>query len=89
MLLTPGHTQGGACYLVSDGQGKEVLFSGDTLFQGSIGRTDFPTGSMATLRQSLKKLSKLPDGLTVLSGHGDETTIGEEKKTNPFMADVL
>lgn len=89
MLLTPGHTQGSACYLVSDGQGKEVLFSGDTLFQGSIGRTDFPTGSMATLRQSLKKLSKLPDDLPVLSGHGDETTIGEEKKTNPFMADVL
>ena len=83
MFSTPGHTAGGACYYLKE---EKVLFSGDTLFQGSIGRTDFPGGSMKTLISSIRsKLFSLPDDVAVCSGHGPGTTIGDEKKYNPFL----
>ena len=82
MFSTPGHTAGGACYYLEE---EKILFSGDTLFQGSVGRTDFPGGNMETLRLSIqKKLFSLPEDVAVCSGHGPGTTIGYEKKYN-FM----
>jgi glyoxylase-like metal-dependent hydrolase (beta-lactamase superfamily II) len=78
---TPGHTPGGVCYLFSNG----LLFSGDTLFCGSVGRTDFPGGSMPTLQASLEKLKKLPKETVVIPGHGSETTIARELAGNPFL----
>lgn len=84
VIFTPGHTPGGVCYLYGD-----TLFSGDTLFQGSIGRTDFPGGDVSAIMESLVKLSKLDEDLRVLSGHGFPTTIGNEKHMNPFMRQVL
>ncbi len=84
-LLTAGHTAGGACYLVEDGEEK-YLFTGDTLFAGTIGRTDFPTGNIGELRKSLQRLAKLDD-MPVYPGHEDETTLAIERRTNPFMVD--
>lgn len=81
VLHTPGHTKGGIC-LVSE----QVVFSGDTLFQYSIGRDDFPGGSYQQLINSIKtKLLPLADQIVVLSGHGPATTIGEERRGNPFL----
>lgn len=80
VLHTPGHTIGGVCYL-TDG----ILFSGDTLFQGSIGRTDFPGGDFRTLEKSVKGLYTLKGDTVVLSGHGYKTTIENEKNYNPFI----
>lgn len=82
VLATPGHTEGGCCYYFEEA---EMLVSGDTLFQESIGRTDFPTGSMSTLVRSIqKKIFPLPDNVKVYPGHGDVTSVGHEKKYNPF-----
>lgn len=82
VIATPGHTGGGCCYYFKEAG---FLVSGDTLFQESVGRTDFPTGSMGTLIRSIKeKLFVLPEELSVYPGHGDSTTIGHEKKYNPF-----
>lgn len=83
VIQTPGHTPGGVCYyLESEG----VLFSGDTLFQNSVGRTDFPNSSMSDLIRSLReKVMKLPDDVKVYPGHMGETTIGHERKYNPFI----
>ena len=79
---TPGHTAGGVSYYFPEGG---FLICGDTLFQESVGRTDFPTGSMSTLVRSVKeKLFTLPEETVVYPGHGDSTTIGHEKKYNPF-----
>ena len=79
----PGHSPGSmAYYAEKDG----VLFAGDVLFRGSIGRTDLPGGDYATLIQSItQKLLPLPDSTVVYSGHGPQTTIGFEKKNNPFL----
>ena len=85
LLLTPGHTKGSACYLVLDEGGKRCLFSGDTLFAGSIGRTDFPTGSISDMRTSLQKLASLDGDMPVYAGHNEETSLDHERKTNPFM----
>jgi glyoxylase-like metal-dependent hydrolase (beta-lactamase superfamily II) len=83
VLHTPGHTEGGVCF-VEHSNG--VVFSGDTLFKGSIGRVDLPGGSMNQLLDSINsKLMTLPDNFKVYSGHGDETTIGWEKFHNPFL----
>ena len=83
MIHTPGHTQGSCAYYIEDGH---ILISGDTLFEGSVGRTDFPTGDSETLLDSIRtKLYTLPDDTTVFSGHGNETTIGYEKKHNWFV----
>ena len=83
VILTPGHTPGGVCfYIQSDG----ILFSGDTLFCESVGRTDFPGGSMSRLVRSIKeKLFLLPDDTKVLPGHNEWTTIGNERRNNPFL----
>lgn len=86
-LLTPGHTSGSVCYLAEDNDGA-YLFTGDTLFAGTIGRTDFPTGDITTLKKSLKRLSLLDENLPVYAGHEEETTIGMERKHNPFMLDL-
>jgi len=88
VIETPGHTPGGVCYYhphPSSLTPHPLLLSGDTLFAGSIGRTDLPGGDMATLMSSLKKLVALPDDTVVIPGHGPFTTIGEEKKHNPFL----
>ena len=80
-IHTPGHTPGGMCILVGD-----TLFSGDTLFKLSIGRTDFPGGSFAEIKKSIhEKLFVLPDDVTVYPGHMGTTTIGIEKRSNPFV----
>lgn len=81
VIHTPGHTPGGIS-LYTDG----IVFVGDTLFAGSIGRTDFPGGDFDTLISSIKtKLFKMNDDVRVLSGHGPETSIGSEKRFNPFV----
>lgn len=82
VYLTPGHTSGSCCYYFEDAG---FLVSGDTLFQESVGRSDFPTGSTSELIRSIKeKLFLLPDATKVYPGHGDSTTIENEKKYNPF-----
>ena len=86
MLLTPGHTAGSACYLITAKSGEKHLFTGDTLFNGSIGRTDFPTASIAQMYMSLKRLKGL-ENMPVYPGHNDETTLDYERKTNPFLVD--
>lgn len=83
VISTPGHTEGSCCYYAKS---ENILFSGDTLFQGSVGRTDLPTGRAAQLTNSIReKLFVLPEDTLVLSGHGDQTTIGEEKQYNPYV----
>ena len=81
VLHTPGHTPGSIC-LYQEG----TLFTGDTLFRRSVGRTDLPGGNTAKLESSLKKLASLPPDTRVYCGHGDETTIGEELMKNPFLS---
>ena len=82
VLDTPGHTPGGVCYYFKD---DNILFSGDTLFAGSIGRTDMPGGDMTLIMRSLRMLSELPEATVVVPGHGPATTIGREKAGNPFL----
>jgi glyoxylase-like metal-dependent hydrolase (beta-lactamase superfamily II) len=83
VLFTPGHTPGGCCYYFPY---EDVVFSGDTLFQMSVGRTDFKGGSMSQIVHSIQeKLMVLPDGTTVYPGHGEETTIGTERMYNPYL----
>ena len=86
-IFTPGHTAGCACYLVKTDNG-EVLFTGDTLFAGSIGRTDLPTGNIKALRQSLRKLAALEVDYPIYPGHEESTTLFTEKKRNPFLRDA-
>lgn len=81
VISTPGHTPGGICLL-----GDRILFSGDTLFYRGIGRLDFPGGSRKDMKKSLLKLMSLPEELIVYPGHGNFTTIGDEKKLNPFLS---
>lgn len=80
VMHTPGHTPG-SISLISD----KIVFTGDTLFAGGIGRTDFAEGSMSDMRLSLQKLVRLPDYLLVYPGHGETSMIGEEKRINPFL----
>ncbi len=89
-LHTPGHTEGSLCFLARDADSSErVLFSGDHLFKGSIGRTDLPGGSYAKLVESMKsRILPLDDALIVLPGHGGSTTIGVEKSSNPFLLNM-
>ena len=82
ILETPGHTPGGVCYYFPK---DKLLLSGDTLFAGSVGRTDLPGGDMATLMDSLQKLTALPDDTLVIPGHGMHTRIALEKSGNPFL----
>lgn len=80
VLPTPGHTPGSVCLLVED-----TMFSGDTLFQGSCGRTDLPGGSWEQIAASLKTLAALPGDYRVLPGHGGETTLDRERQSNPYL----
>lgn len=80
ILPAPGHTPGSVCLLVGD-----TMFSGDTLFRGSCGRTDLPGGSWEQIRSSLKTLAALPGDYRVLPGHGEETTLERERKSNPYL----
>lgn len=82
VVHTPGHTPGSIC-LVGEG----ALFSGDTLFAGGIGRTDLPGGDMTAMEASLARLMELPDDLVVYPGHGPNTTLGEERRNNPWLND--
>jgi len=81
VIETPGHTAGGICFLIAD-----KLFTGDTLFQGSVGRSDFPGGDGMQLVKNIKeKLLPLGDNIEVYAGHGSASTIGYEKRMNPFL----
>jgi glyoxylase-like metal-dependent hydrolase (beta-lactamase superfamily II) len=85
VVHAPGHTKGSVMYRVNSG----TLLSGDVLFKGAIGRTDLPTSSPRAMRESLtEKVLTLPDEIRVLPGHGDETTIGQERLTNPFLLEI-
>lgn len=86
ILYTPGHTPGHCCFLIEE---EAVLFSGDQLFAGSIGRTDLPGGDLATLLRSMRdQVLTLDDDVNVLPGHGPRTTVGRERRTNPFLVDL-
>jgi hydroxyacylglutathione hydrolase len=83
VLHTPGHTEGSICLYFAP---EKLLFAGDTLFAGSIGRTDLPSGDSRKIIRSIhERLLVLPDDAIVIPGHGDNTTIGEERATNPFL----
>lgn len=84
VLHTPGHTPGSVC-LITEG----ALFSGDTLFAGSCGRTDLPGGDWSALSDSLKRLGRLEQDLPVYPGHGESTTLVQEKRYNPYLKGVL
>lgn len=81
---TPGHTMGSLCFL-ADLDGEEVMFTGDTVFRGSVGRTDMPGGSSKMLMESVRRISKFDPDLKIYPGHGPESTIGDEIKFNPFF----
>ena len=83
-IHTPGHTKGGMCIKVG-----ENIFTGDTLFAGGIGRTDFYSGDYKQIMKSLKKLSKYDDNAVVYPGHGPSSTIGVEKRVNPYMQQII
>ncbi len=82
VIATPGHSPGGVCFYFPD---EKCLFSGDTLFLGTIGRTDLDGSDEKLMKKSLARLVQLPDDTIVYPGHGPQTTIGQEKRTNPFM----
>ncbi len=83
VIHTPGHTIGGCCYYLEQ---EKILFSGDTLFRESMGRTDFPTGNGRELLRSIReRLLVLPEETMVYPGHMESTTIGDEKKYNPYL----
>lgn len=84
IIETPGHSPGGVAFYFET---EKALFSGDSIFRGSIGRSDLPGADPATLAASLKKILTLPDDVTIHSGHGPATTIGHERQTNPFLRD--
>ena len=84
VMETPGHTYGSVCYLCEN-----AVFSGDTLFAGSCGRTDLPGGDWNTIEQSLARLAELDGDLTVYPGHGGSTTIKQEQRTNPYLRGSL
>ena len=80
VMETPGHTRGSVCYLCGD-----AIFSGDTLFAGSCGRTDLPGGDWNTIQESLKRLAALDGNYTVYPGHGNSTTLAAERQYNPYL----
>lgn len=85
VLLTPGHSPGSVIFYFEE---QQTMLSGDVLFAGSIGRTDLPGASVDQMRASLERLKSFPDDTRILSGHGPETTLGHEKRTNPFLVNA-
>ena len=85
MILTPGHTKGSACYLFTTDDGGRYLFTGDTLFKGSVGRTDFITGNAEDMRASIHKLKAIDEDAIVYPGHSYSTTLFKEKEENSFL----
>lgn len=86
-MSLPGHTSGSAAYC-TENDGEKWLFTGDVLFEDSIGRTDFPTGSVADMRESLRTLKNLEGEYLIFSGHGEDTTLSREKERNAFLLDA-
>lgn len=84
VIHTPGHSRGSVSLV-----GRGSVFTGDTLFAGSIGRYDFPDSSFEDIRRSIRRLGELPDGFVVYPGHGPVSTIGKERMSNPFMREFL
>ena len=82
VIHTPGHSRGSVCFYISD---ENILLTGDTLFNRSIGRTDLPGGSMMQIIQSLRLLAQMPDETIILPGHGGHSTMGDELRLNPFL----
>ncbi len=82
VMHTPGHSPGGVCFIHDES--KQAIV-GDAIFQGSIGRHDFPTSNVADLRNSIRKITQLPHDMTIHPGHGPQTTIGEERRSNPYV----
>ncbi len=80
VMETPGHTPGSVCFLIEN-----AMFAGDTLFSGSVGRTDLPGGNMLQMHRSLAQLKKIAEDYTVYPGHGPKTTLDREKRVNPFL----
>jgi glyoxylase-like metal-dependent hydrolase (beta-lactamase superfamily II) len=83
VIHTPGHTPGSSCFRIP-----ELLFSGDLVFAGAIGRSDFANSSPTAMVASLRRFLELPDDLVVHPGHGPSTTVGEERRRNPFLLDL-
>ena len=83
IIKTPGHTPGSVCILFED---EKVMFTGDTLFEGSVGRSDLPGGDTRTLLSSLKIFKEMNDDITIYPGHGESSKIGIEKKYNPYLS---
>ena len=83
VMHTPGHTPGSVCFLL-----QELSLSGDLVFKGAIGRYDFPNSSPEDMVKSLQRFLTLPDSLSVYPGHGDTTTVGHERRTNPFLLEL-
>lgn len=83
VLHTPGHSKGGICL-----EGEGIIITGDTIFQGSVGRTDFPGGSIDELKKSFKRIIDLPEETRIYCGHGPETTVGSERKFNFFVNEL-
>jgi glyoxylase-like metal-dependent hydrolase (beta-lactamase superfamily II) len=85
VLHTPGHTPGSSCFRVDD---ETLVVSGDLVFRGTIGRSDFANSDPAAMRESLIRFLTLPDDLRVFPGHGSDTTVGQERTTNPYLREV-
>ncbi|HEY6565995.1 MAG TPA: MBL fold metallo-hydrolase, partial [Actinomycetota bacterium] len=85
VLHTPGHTPGHCCFRLD---GDAVLLSGDLVFAGSIGRSDFANGDPTAMQTSLQRFLTLPDEMPVLPGHGPDTTVGRERESNPFLREL-
>lgn len=85
VLLTPGHSPGSVCFLVT---AEHALFTGDTLFAGSVGRTDFAGGNPRAMTESLRRISQLPGETIIYPGHGPKSTIEDEKRTNFFLRNL-
>ncbi len=84
VIPTPGHTMGSVCYLFSE-NGTDHLFTGDTVFEGSVGRTDMPGGSFELLKRSVALISTFPPEMHIYPGHGPDSTVGNEVRYNPFF----
>src|SRR5262249_56444695 len=85
VMHTPGHTPGSSCFRIDD---EVVLLSGDLVFAGTIGRSDFANSDPAAMRRSLIRFLTLPDPMRVLPGHGPETTVGAERTSNPYLREA-